>query len=63
MKHYILFFWVAIISSLFTNDYKFMLLLWLTLTIVMTLNLTINFLKEEFKGSVFFAFKGYKRPN
>jgi hypothetical protein len=24
MKNFILFFWVAIISSLFTNDYKFM---------------------------------------
>lgn len=62
MKNYILFFWVAIISSLFTNDYKFMLLLWLTLTIGMTLKLTIKFLKEEFKGSVF-SLKGYKRPN
>lgn len=62
MKNFTLFFWVAIISSLFTNDYKFMLLLWLVITVVTTLNLIINFLREELRGSVF-SLKGYKRPN
>lgn len=62
MKHFTLFFWVAIITSLFTNDSKFMLLLWLVITIVAALNLVINFLREELRGSVF-SLKGYKRPN
>ena len=62
MKNFTLFFWVAIISSLFTNDYKFMLHLWLVITVVTTLNLIINFLREELRGSVF-SLKGYKRPN
>lgn len=62
MKHFTLFFWVAIITSLFTNDYKFMLLLWFVITVVAALNLIINFLREEFRGSVF-SLKGFKRPN
>ena len=62
MKHFTLFFWVAIITSLFTNDSKFMLLLWLVITVVAALNLAINFLREELRGSVF-SLKGYKRPN
>ncbi len=62
MKHFTLFFWVAIITSLFTNDSKFMLLLWLVITVFAALNLAINFLREELRGSVF-SLKGFKRPN